>query len=80
MSGGCLSDIRYCLGVIMCKQLINTPLDSSTIAYPFSPWIVQNVGVSVGCLRGVWEVPGGCLSDSGYCLGGMMCKQLINTH
>ena len=22
------------------------------------------------CLGGVWEVPEGCLSDSGYCLGG----------
>ena len=21
----------------------------------------------------------GCLSDAGYCLGGMMCKQLMNT-
>ena len=27
-------------------------------------------GVSVGCLKGVWEVSGGCLSDFGYCLGG----------
>ena len=31
-------------------------------------------GVSVGCLGGIWEVSGGCLSDSGiqtgYCLGG----------
>ena len=46
------------------------------------PWIGQNVlyfGVSEGCLEGVWEVSGGCVSDSGYCLGGMMCKQLINT-
>ena len=43
------------------------------------PWIIQNVGVSVGCLKGVWKVSGmclggvwgvagGCLSDSGYCL------------
>ena len=31
--------------------------------------------VSGGCLGGVWD----CLSDSGYCLGGIMCKQLINT-
>ena len=28
------------------------------------------VGVSEGCLEGVWEVSEGCLSDSGYCLGG----------
>ena len=33
------------------------------------PRIGQNVRVSVGCLGGVWEVSGGCLSDSGYCLG-----------
>ena len=26
--------------------------------------------MSVGCLKGVWDVSGGCLSDSGYCLGG----------
>ena len=25
--------------------------------------------MSVGCLEGVWEVSGGCLSDSGYYLG-----------
>ena len=45
------------------------------------PGIGQNVpyfGVSVGCLEGVWEVSGGCLSDSGLWLGGMMCKQFIN--
>ena len=28
------------------------------------------VGVSEGCLEGVWEVSEGCLSDSGYYLGG----------
>ena len=32
-----------------------------------------------GCLESVWEVSGGCVSDSGYCLRGMMCKQLMNT-
>ena len=26
--------------------------------------------MSEGCLEGVLEVSGGCLSDSGYCLGG----------
>ena len=41
------------------------------------PRIIQNVGVSVGCLEGVCEVPGGCLSDSGYCLGGMVSTNLI---
>ena len=30
------------------------------------------------CLEGVWEVPGGCLSDSGYYVGGMMFKKQIN--
>ena len=38
------------------------------------PRIIQNVGVSVGCLEGVWEVSGGCLSDSGHCLGGYGVK------
>ena len=38
------------------------------------PRIGQNVRVSVGCLGGVWEVPGGCLSDSGHCLGGYGVK------
>ena len=45
------------------------------------PWDSQNLpklGVSVGCLEGVLEVSGGCLSDSGLWLGGMMCKQFIN--
>ena len=41
----------------------------------FSQWPrngqkVHNLWVSVGCLEGVWEVSGGCLDDSGYCLGG----------
>ena len=34
-------------------------------------------GVSVRCLEGVWEVSGGCLSDSGLWLEGMICKQFI---
>ena len=49
------------------------PTDSSSLDYSFSTSCLRfgkNVGVSVGCLRGVWEVPGGCLSDSGYCLEG----------
>ena len=28
------------------------------------PRIIQNVGVSVGCLEGVWEVSGRCLGLS----------------
>ena len=32
------------------------------------PPICQNVGLSLGCLESVCEVPGGCLSDSGHCL------------
>ena len=45
------------------------------------PWDGQNLpklGVSVGCLKGVWEVSGGCLGDSGYYVGGMMFKKQIN--
>ena len=34
--------------------------------------------VSGRCLGGVWEVSGGCLSDSGCFLGGMMCKKQID--
>ena len=43
------------------------------------PWIGQNVpyfGVSVGCLEGVWEVPGGCLTHSGLCLGRINGKSI----
>ena len=42
------------------------------------PRIDQNMlyfGMSVGCLEDVWEVPRGCLSDSGCCQGGMMCNK-----
>ena len=45
------------------------------------PWDGQNLpklGVSVGCLEGVWEVSGGCLSDSGYCLGGYDVQAIDN--
>ena len=34
--------------------------------------------MSVGCLEGVWEVSGGCLSDSGYCLGGYDMQAIDN--
>ena len=53
------------------------PMEYSILAGFLTPCAV--FGVSVGCLEGVWEVSGGCLCESGYCLGGMMCKQLINT-
>ena len=36
-------------------------------------WVGQKVpyfGVPLGCLEGVWDVSGGCLSDCGYCQGG----------
>ena len=45
----------------------------SFFLFSLLPRIGQNVayvGVSEGCLEGVWEVSEGCLSDSGYCLGG----------
>ena len=45
------------------------------------PRLDQNVlyfGVSVGCLEGVREVSGGCLSDSGYCLGGYDVQAIYN--
>ena len=85
MSGRCLEGVwglsewlcilfglsGYCLGVD------KHPMEYSILAGFLTPCAV--LGVSVGCLEGVWEVSGGCLSDSGYCLGGMMCKQLINT-
>ena len=38
------------------------------------PWDGQNLpklGVSVGCLEGVLEVSGGCLSDAGLWFGGV---------
>ena len=67
----------------MCKHFLNIPLDSFLIAASFCsqwPWDSQNLsklGVSVRCLEGVWEVSGGCLSDSGLWLEGMICKQFI---
>ena len=36
------------------------------------------VGVSEGCLEGVWEVSEGCLSDSGYYLGGYDMQSIDN--
>ena len=43
---------------------------------PDLPGKVLNFGVSVGCLEGVWKVSGGCLGDSGYCLGGYNAKTI----
>ena len=53
-------------------QLINTQLDSSLLANSFSPSCLGLVKMCYifGCLEGVWEMSGGCLSDSGYCLRG----------
>ena len=85
VSGGCLSDSGYCLGgydmQAIDKHLIRL-IFISFFLFSLLPRIGQNVayiGVSVGCLECVWEVSGGCLSDSGYCPWGMMCKQLMNT-
>ena len=65
----------------MCKQSINIKLYSFLLAAflsPSRPGLVKMCHI-LWCLEGVWEVSVGCLSDSRYCLGGMMCKQLINT-
>ena len=40
--------------------------------------LVEMCGI-LGCLEGVWEVSGGCLSDSGYYLGGYD-MQAIDKH
>ena len=67
----------------MCKQLINTQFESAPLAYSLSPSCLRLVktcyifGVSVGCLEGVWEVSGICLSDFRYCCGGMVLIHLI---
>ena len=67
----------YCLGGYDVQASDKHPMEYSILAGFLTPCAV--LGVSVGCLEGVWEVSGGCLSEYGYCLGGMMCKQLINT-
>ena len=74
---GCLSESNYCLGggdngKLFDKNLIRV----MSLAGFFSPTCF---GMSDGCLEGVWGVSWCCLSDSGYCVGGMMWKQLINT-
>ena len=85
VSGGCLSNFGYCLGGFDVQAIDNNPIRFIYFTvFPFLlvalDWskrdIFQGVcRVSGRCLRDVW----GCLSDSGYCLGGMKCKQLINT-
>ena len=59
-------------GDTMCKQLINTQFGSSSFAYSFSPSCLRlpYLAVSVGCLEGVWEVSGSCLTDFKCYLGG----------
>ena len=85
MSGGCLNDSGYSLGRCDVQETKNIQSDSFSLAYYFFsqlPRIGQNVpyfGLSVGCLEGVWEVSGGCLSDSGYCLG-RYDMQAIDNH
>ena len=67
-----MSDSGYWVGGMMCNQLVNTKFDYSILAGSFSPSYLGLVKMChiLGCLEGVWEVSGGCLSDSGYCLGG----------
>ena len=78
MSGGCLSDSGYCLGgydmQAIDKHLIRL-IFISFFLFSLLPRIGQNVayiGVSVGCLEGVWKVSGRCLEAvwkvSGSCL------------
>ena len=58
VSGGCVSDSGYCLGGMICKQLINIQLESSSSAYSFSPSCRGLVKMCyiLGCLKGVWKV------------------------
>ena len=88
VSGGCLSDCGLWFEGMICKQFIYIPFDSFLLAACFTPtgivWtksaqILGVCGVSWRCLEGVWKGLGIVWDDSGYCLGGMMCKQLINT-
>ena len=59
-------------GDMICEQLITIQLDSSSSAISFSPSCLRLVKTCyiLGCLEGVWELSGGCMSDSGYCLVG----------
>ena len=83
VSEGCLSDSGYCLGGYDVQAIDNNPIRFIyiTVFLFFQlPRIGQNMpyfGVSVGCLEGVWEVSGSCLSDFRYCLGGMVWNHLI---
>ena len=75
VSGGRMSDSGCCLVGCDLQEMKKHPVRLIfIILFLFSqlPRIGHNVpyfGVSVGCLGGVWEVPRGCLSDSGYCQG-----------
>ena len=82
MSGSYLGVSGRCLGEYRChinhKQLNRS---RHIKLLPFLPVTshsqkVLNFGVSVGCLEGVWKVSGGCLGDSGYCLGGYNAKTI----
>ena len=92
MSGGCLDGVSgcltvsgsylglsgRCLGEYRChinhKQL-NRSCHIKLLPFLHSQKVL-NFGVSVGCLEGVWKVSGGCLGDSGYCLGGYNAKSI----
>ena len=80
VSGGCLSDSGYYLGgydmQAIDKHLIRL-IFIFFFLFSLLPRIGQNVayiGVSVGCLEGVWEVSGGCPGHSGLCLGYINAK------
>ena len=82
VSEGCLSDSGYCLGGYDVQAIDNNPIRFIyiTVFLFFQlPRIGQNMpyfGVSVGCLKGVWEVSGGCLAHSGLCLGPIDAKSI----
>ena len=65
----------------MRKQLINTQFDSSSLAYSFSPSCLRLVKTChiLGCLEGVWEASGVCLSKLLILSGGTMCKHLFHS-
>ena len=77
VSGGCLGDSGYCLEGYHAKSIDETPMKEHWaffwLAGSFSFNDSGTTGLAIecpilGCLQSVWEVSGGCLSDSGYCL------------
>ena len=78
VSGSYLGVCGRCLGEYRChidhKQL-NRSCHIKLLPFLHSQKVL-NFGVSVGCLEGVWKVSGGCLGDSGYCLGGYNAKSI----